>query len=157
MVSSDVLVSNGKVMGGNAAARPRISKPLVYSGSLDRFEHQDLTPIIGREYKGLQVTDLLNWGDDMIRDLAITGMCAYVPVRVFPYYPDNITTSNRLLTEVWVGEREKTVSRRGVVFLRDQVVNPYQMRDLMLRITDLAGCVSFFSFFFGALCLVDYF
>lgn len=33
------------------------------------------------------------------------------------------------------------VSERGVVFLRDQVVTPTQMKDLMLRITSLAGSV----------------
>lgn len=34
------------------------------------------------------------------------------------------------------------VSQRGVVFLRDQDVTPHEMKDLMLRITELAGCVS---------------
>jgi hypothetical protein len=42
---------------------------------LDNFKHQDSTPVIGREYEGLQVRDLLKWGDEMIRDLAITSMC----------------------------------------------------------------------------------
>ncbi|KAH8701420.1 hypothetical protein GQ44DRAFT_753498 [Phaeosphaeriaceae sp. PMI808] len=32
------------------------------------------------------------------------------------------------------------VSQRGVVFLRDQTVTPTQMKDLMLRITELSGC-----------------
>lgn len=35
-----------------------------------------------------------------------------------------------------------SVSQRGVVFLRDQDVTPTEMKDLMLRITELAGCVS---------------
>lgn len=34
-----------------------------------------------------------------------------------------------------------TISKRGVVFLRNQDVTPVQMRDLMERITVLAGCV----------------
>ena len=34
------------------------------------------------------------------------------------------------------------VSQRGVVFLRDQHVNPQQMRELCERITLLAGSVS---------------
>lgn len=34
------------------------------------------------------------------------------------------------------------VSQRGVVFLRDQHVTPIQMKDLMLRISELSGCVS---------------
>lgn len=33
------------------------------------------------------------------------------------------------------------VSRRGVVYLRDQDVTPAQMKELMLRITELSGCV----------------
>jgi hypothetical protein len=61
------------IIGGHASARSRLMEPLVYSGSLDSFKHQDLTPVIGREFEGLQVTDLLRWGDAMIRDLAITG------------------------------------------------------------------------------------
>jgi hypothetical protein len=61
------------LIGGHASARPRLNKPLSYSGFLDHFQHQDLTPVIGREFEGLQVTDLLNGGDEVIRDLAITS------------------------------------------------------------------------------------
>jgi hypothetical protein len=72
-VDEKVEDANGDIVGGHPGARSRLSKPLVYSGSLDTFAHQDVTPSIGREFEGLQVTDLLRWGDDMIRDLAITG------------------------------------------------------------------------------------
>jgi hypothetical protein len=61
------------IIGGHASARSRLLEPLVYAGSLDSFKHQDLTPVIGREFEGLQVADLLRWGDAMIKDLAITG------------------------------------------------------------------------------------
>jgi hypothetical protein len=61
------------IIGGHASARTRLQKPLTYSGSLDKFTHQDLTPVIGREFEGLQVTDLLNGADEAIRDLAITS------------------------------------------------------------------------------------
>ncbi|KAH7139540.1 hypothetical protein B0J11DRAFT_46516 [Dendryphion nanum] len=98
--------TDSSIVGGNENARPRILQPLSYTGSLDGFKQQDITPVIGREFEGLQVTELLKWGDDMIRDLAVT------------------------------------VSQRGVVFLRDQQVTPTQMKDLMLRITELAGCPS---------------
>lgn len=37
------------------------------------------------------------------------------------------------------------VSERGVVFLRDQDVTPTEMKDLMLRITELSGCVRSFT------------
>ncbi|TQN70656.1 Alpha-ketoglutarate-dependent sulfonate dioxygenase, partial [Colletotrichum shisoi] len=69
-------VSNGaaaaNIIGGNPVARPRLSKPLVYSGSLDSFKSADITPVIGREYEGLQVVDLLKADDQVIRDLAVT-------------------------------------------------------------------------------------
>ncbi|XP_014556084.1 hypothetical protein COCVIDRAFT_100892 [Bipolaris victoriae FI3] len=95
-----------RIFGGNATARSRLLEPLVYSGSLDNYKYQDLTPVIGREFEGLQVTDLLQASDAVIKDLAVT------------------------------------VSQRGVVFLRNQDVTPNQMRDLMLRLTELSGCPS---------------
>ncbi|KAJ4392311.1 hypothetical protein N0V93_005936 [Gnomoniopsis smithogilvyi] len=95
---------DGHFFGGNVQARTRLSQPLKYTGTLDSFKNQDLTPVLGREYEGLQVRDLLKWGDEMIRDLAVI------------------------------------ISQRGVVFLRDQDVTPNEMKDLMLRITELSGC-----------------
>lgn len=69
--------SNGStIRGGNEQARPRITKPLVYSGSLDSFTQNDLTPVIGREFKGIQVVELLKASnsDELIKDLAVTSM-----------------------------------------------------------------------------------
>lgn len=62
------------LVGGHEQARPRILQPLQYSGSLDTYSKQDLTPAIGREYNGLQVADLLKAEDShrLIRDLAVT-------------------------------------------------------------------------------------
>ena len=65
---------NSSIVGGHSSALPRLLKPLVYSGTLDTFKHRDVTPVIGREFEGLQVTDLLKLGDDMIRDLAIMSL-----------------------------------------------------------------------------------
>ncbi|KAE9370921.1 taurine catabolism dioxygenase [Stipitochalara longipes BDJ] len=45
--------------------------PLQYSGALDPYESFDVTPVIGREYPKLQLTDILH-DDAKIRDLAIT-------------------------------------------------------------------------------------
>jgi hypothetical protein len=81
MPSADTNGSNGvtsipdaHIVGGHPKARPRLTKPLVYSGSLDRFTHRDLTPVIGREYEGLQVTELLEANNEqLIEDLACTG------------------------------------------------------------------------------------
>lgn len=64
---------DGQYVGGNVQVRTRLTKPLEYTGTLDSFKSQDLTPVLGREYEGLQVKDLLRWGDEMIRDLAVTS------------------------------------------------------------------------------------
>lgn len=58
------------IVGGNPLAATRCLEPLVYSGSLEKFTYADVTPVIGREYEGLQVTELLSADDAMIRDLA---------------------------------------------------------------------------------------
>ncbi|KAF2120924.1 hypothetical protein BDV96DRAFT_683328 [Lophiotrema nucula] len=51
----------------------KVSKPLQDSGSLNQYEHFDVTPVIGREYPTLNVVDLLNDenADTLLRDLAI--------------------------------------------------------------------------------------
>ncbi|GES62164.1 tfdA family taurine dioxygenase [Aspergillus terreus] len=98
--------STPTIRGGHEDARPRIAQPLDYSGTLDSYTHNDLTPVIGREYHGLQVADILKSEncDRVITDLAVT------------------------------------ISRRGVVFLRNQDVTPQQMREFGEKLTALAGC-----------------
>lgn len=129
---------DGQTFGGNAQAHPRLLKPLKYTGTLDNFRNQDLTPVIGREYEGLQVKDLLRWGDEMIRDLAVTSEQS--PPPPFPPPPKNkrarLYNLNYVLMDI---SPSCLVSQRGVVFLRDQDVTPGEMKDLMLRITELAG------------------
>lgn len=54
-------------------------EPLKLAGVLDQFEHFDVTPVIGREFAGV---DLAEWlrapnSDELLRDLAITGKQAY--------------------------------------------------------------------------------
>jgi hypothetical protein len=60
---------------------PQVTKssrvPLKSSGSLDKFEKFDVTPVIGTEFKGgVQLVDLLLApnSDELIRDLAILGI-----------------------------------------------------------------------------------
>ncbi len=53
-------------------------KPLEYTGSLDEYKSIDLTPVIGREYPSLQLSEILN-DDIKIRDLAITGTVSVSP------------------------------------------------------------------------------
>ncbi|KAF7719090.1 Taurine catabolism dioxygenase TauD/TfdA family protein [Penicillium ucsense] len=60
------------IRGGNPKAQTRCLKPLVYSGSLEKYTYADVTPVIGREFEGLQVTELLSADDSVIRDLACT-------------------------------------------------------------------------------------
>jgi hypothetical protein len=50
-------------------------QPLHPSQSLDKFEHFDVTPVIGTEFKDVQLTSLLSApnSDELIRDLAILG------------------------------------------------------------------------------------
>tara|TARA_R110002060_G_scaffold20356_1_gene27711 strand:+ start:1172 stop:1423 length:252 start_codon:yes stop_codon:yes gene_type:complete len=63
------------IVGDHEKARRQSTKPLVYSGSLDSFKHNDFTPSIGREIPGLQIEKILTSpdADTLIRDLAITG------------------------------------------------------------------------------------
>ena len=61
------------IRGGNAQAQTRCVKPMVNSGSLNRFTHHDLTPIIGRQFLDLQVKELLKADEQLIKDFAITG------------------------------------------------------------------------------------
>jgi hypothetical protein len=100
-------ISEGPAAPNYDIARTKLDKPLSYTGSLDSYSQSDLTPVIGTEFEGLQVVDLLSAknSDALIRDLAVT------------------------------------ISQRGVIFLRDQDVTPQQMRELMERITVLAGSV----------------
>lgn len=55
-------------------------EPLAYSGSLDLYESFDLTNIIGREFPGLQLSEILH-DDAKIRDLAILGIPTPWPIR----------------------------------------------------------------------------
>ena len=75
--------SSGKdsnIRGGHAKARTRCIKPLVNSGSLDKFAHRDLTPVIGREFDdGLQVRDIITADEQLVKDLAVTSQ--YWPMR----------------------------------------------------------------------------
>ena len=51
-------------------------QPLSPSGALDQFKHEEITPVIGREFPTLNlVDDVINAknSDELIRDLAITS------------------------------------------------------------------------------------
>ncbi|OGM42399.1 TfdA family taurine dioxygenase [Aspergillus bombycis] len=79
-----------------------IREPLKYSGSLDEYKNFDVTPVIGREFSDLQLTDILN-DEQKIRDLAIL------------------------------------VSRRGVVFFRNQNLDSDNQKILGQKLGELTG------------------
>ena len=61
-----------KTLPTSQGSASRLSGPLSYSGSLDSYEQFDVTAVIGREFPGLQLTDILH-NDRKIRDLAVLG------------------------------------------------------------------------------------
>ena len=104
--TKDMSAIPNTIRGGHSTAESRCITPLRDSGTLNHYEFKDLTPVIGREYNGLQVRALLNSSNrqQLITDLAVT------------------------------------ISQRGVVFLRDQIVTPTEMRELTETLTAVAGC-----------------
>ena len=55
-------------------------EPLKLSGALDSFESFDVTPVIGKEFVGVNLAEWLTApnSDELIRDLAITSMRLYL-------------------------------------------------------------------------------
>ena len=67
---------HGERGNGSKDQRTSFPKPLKSSGTLEKFEYEDVTPCIGREFSTLNVVDdILNSPDcdRLIRDLAING------------------------------------------------------------------------------------
>lgn len=61
---------------GDDPDRVQYPAPLKLSGALDKFEFEDTTPAIGREFPTVNIVDdLLNASnsDELVRDLAITS------------------------------------------------------------------------------------
>ena len=61
---------------GNSVPDGHFPKPLKQSGALEKFEFEDVTPVMGREFpKTNIVDDLINSpnADTLLRDLAITS------------------------------------------------------------------------------------
>lgn len=55
-----------------------LTVPIVLTGVLDKYEHHESTPVIGREYSVLQVKSWLGLpreeSDPLFRELAATGL-----------------------------------------------------------------------------------
>ena len=71
----------------NNSAKSLNKEPLKLSGVLDQFKSFDLTPVIGREFQDVDLTEWLKApnSDELIRDLAITGL--YIII----YYKNQIS------------------------------------------------------------------
>lgn len=63
-----------QMFGGHEDASTTRKEPVNYSGTLDGFQHFEVTPAIGREYTNLQIRDVLAHpeSDRLIRDVAYT-------------------------------------------------------------------------------------
>lgn len=98
--------------------RNTLNGPLKYLGSLDSYKSVEITPVIGREYPDVQLTDLLS-DDQKLKDLAVIGMCA-----------------SRFLAELLT---IVSVSQRGVVFFRNQDIDSDQQKVLGQKLGELTG------------------
>jgi hypothetical protein len=78
---------NANIVGGHDQARPTITEPLVYSGSLDGIQYMDLTPVIGREYTGLQIAQVLESEDRdrLVKDIATIGRSKILHTYIHTY------------------------------------------------------------------------
>lgn len=67
----DLQAAHHEIFAPQDESYPR--PPLKLSGALDSYAFTEVTPVIGREYRTLQLRDLLNASnaDDLIRELAI--------------------------------------------------------------------------------------
>ncbi|KAH6686777.1 hypothetical protein F5X68DRAFT_134700 [Plectosphaerella plurivora] len=63
-------VKPSKANNTKTSTSNKLNGPIKYSGSLDSFESFDVTAVIGREFPGLQLSEILH-DDNKIRDLAI--------------------------------------------------------------------------------------
>lgn len=86
-----------KTLGGSGSAVPAPDQvlpelrtdhrePLKLSGALDKYEHFDVTPIIGREFVDVDLAEFLSApnSDELLRDLAITGLFHLTSCRARP-------------------------------------------------------------------------
>lgn len=66
-------------------------KPLKLTGVLEKFDYEEVTPVIGREFPTLNIVDdLINAenADELLRELAITSK-AYITTHHYSSLTDN--------------------------------------------------------------------
>lgn len=74
IISDDPARNEGVALG--TKGQKSYLEPLQLTGALDRFEFEEATPAIGREYTSVNIVDdILNAenAEDKLRDLAITS------------------------------------------------------------------------------------
>lgn len=97
--------------------------PLKYSGTLDEYDHFDVTAVIGREFPKLQLTEIIH-DDAKIRDLAIIGESCHIICHFRHPLKSN---------------KQNLVSQRGVVFFRKQDLTTENQKTLAQRLGELSG------------------
>ena len=67
---------SSKLHLGDSPSIVHHKEPLKLKGVLDKYESFDVTPILGKEFPKLKITELLEApnSDELLRDLAITSM-----------------------------------------------------------------------------------
>lgn len=93
---TDITPSNGahkEELAAPAVQEPAVQtqqhrEPLKLSGALDHFESFDVTPVIGREFVGVNLAKWLRApnSDELLRDLAITSMSLSCRWQIFTNY-----------------------------------------------------------------------
>jgi hypothetical protein len=71
-----LLHQNGhKVINGQRSVHT-VTLPLTPNGSLDGYQHVDLTPVIGREFPTANLVDMMNApnSDELLTELALTSI-----------------------------------------------------------------------------------
>lgn len=104
-------------------------EPLKPSGALDQFKFEETTPVIGREFIGVNIVDdILNAdnADERLRDLAITSMantCPIVKSRQLTKRRSSLPAWRRLLP------RSRQPHRRSPKRLRPQARSQFRQTD----------------------------
>ncbi|KAJ5095775.1 alpha-ketoglutarate-dependent sulfonate dioxygenase [Penicillium alfredii] len=124
MAKGNGIVNSHPINGGS-----RNQEPLKLSGALGQIKSKMVTPILGTEFPDAHVAEWLRApnSDDLIRDLAITGMAR-------PEDAADLSPYGMILTCKWIA------SRRGVVFFRGQIdLTDELQKELIQRMGELSG------------------
>lgn len=117
-----VTVNPAKLANVKASTSNKLDGPLRYTGSLDSYESFDVTAVIGKEFPGLQLSEILH-DDEKIRDLAVLSEITFL--KKSPRSDWMLTTG--------------LVSQRGVVFFRNQDLSIDDQKLLGQRLGELTG------------------